>query len=329
MRYILCELLFKKKPILLGNWINKVLYLFMFLFVFSSAKSQFRNDFFENDDYLFIDTAMSNDYYYDKLNRLNSQTNISLDYSKKVCLYIDAYMQRHKTKTRNILGRSELFFPVFEEYLNLYKLPEELKYIAVIESALKTRATSKSGARGLWQFMYSTARMFDLKITDYVDERYDYEKSTDAACRYLKYLYSIFGDWHLVIAAYNCGQGTVSKAIVKAGGRRDFKSISSFLPQETRNYLPAFIAANFVFAYYKEYNLRPINDNARYKFQLQEVVVENQLSLKYMASCLMIDYNLLKELNPIYEKYFIPKSETPARINIPKNKINDFEKFKF
>lgn len=308
------------------KWIS--VFVFIFLLIDSKAINSFPNNLLHEFNYPIKEGDRVNDFYYNKLLRINSNSTISLDYNKKVCLYIDAYLLKHKEKTRGILGRSKVYFPIFEEYLEIYKLPEQLKYIAVIESALEIRATSKSGARGLWQFMYSTGRMLNLKINKYVDERYDTEKSTDAACRYLAYLYSIFGEWQLVLAAYNCGPTAVQLAIDRAGGSTSFWDIAEYLPEQTRNYLPAFIAVNFVFEYYADYGIDPNTDNLTYKFQSQAVVVNKELSLKYIAKCLEIDYDLLKNINPIYEQYYIPKTEIPAVINIPIYKVNDFVKYK-
>ena len=176
----------------------------------------------------------SKDEIVKSIDKLNRQTPMSLVYNESVQAYIDVYTIKRRSHLSSILAKSELYFPLFEEYLDRYNLPLELKYLAVVESALDPRATSKSGARGLWQFLFHASRLFNLKIDSYIDERCDPVKSTDAACRYLKYLYENLNDWNLVLAAYNGGIAQVQNAIEKSGGSRDYWEIRAHLPTETQ-----------------------------------------------------------------------------------------------
>ncbi|WP_372640455.1 transglycosylase SLT domain-containing protein [Ancylomarina sp.] len=274
-----------------------------------------------NDDVL--ETSMvpvfTNEDYSWRIEKLNEASPVQLDFNDIVKRYIDVYSVRHRDKTARILGLSEIYFPIFEEYLDKYDLPLELKYIAVIESALNPKAKSRSGATGLWQFMYHASRMFDLKISSYVDERMDPVKSTDAACKYLQYLYRIFGDWQLAIAAYNGGPGVVRDAIKASGGKTNFWEISAFLPDQTRTYVPAFIAVNYVMNYNQEHNIVPENMKFSY-LKLSDVTVKEPLSLRAVSEELDISIADLRRLNPIYKLDFIPNSELPAKLTLPVDK---------
>ena len=176
---------------------------------------------------------------------------ISLPFNENVKNYIILYSEKMPSRMGRVLGLSNYYFPIFEDILNRYDLPEELKYMAVVESMLNPTATSHAGAKGIWQFIYSTAKSYGLEINSYVDERMDVEKSMDAAARYLRDAYRIFGDWALAISSYNCGAGNVSKAIRRAGGSKDYWSIYRYLPRETRGYVPAFVGAMYAMTYSK------------------------------------------------------------------------------
>ena len=184
---------------------------------------------------------------------------IDMPYNEVVRKFIDQYSGRLRRSVSLMLGASNFYFPIFEEALETYQIPLELRYLPIIESALNPGATSRVGAAGLWQFMLATGRQYGLEVTSLIDERRDPIKSSYAAARYLKDLYDIFGDWTLVIASYNCGPQNVSKAIKRAGGAKDYWTIYPYLPSETRGYVPAFIAANYIMNYYCEHNICPVN----------------------------------------------------------------------
>ncbi|MFA8435717.1 MAG: transglycosylase SLT domain-containing protein [Marinifilaceae bacterium] len=268
----------------------------------------------------------SDSVYAMRLRKLDVQSPIKLDFKPIVRNYIEAYMVRNREKTARIHGRSELYFPLFEEYLDRYNLPLELKYLSVIESALDPKAKSRSGALGLWQFMYNASKMFDLRITSYIDERMDPARATEAACKYFQYLYRIFGDWQLAIAAYNGGPGVVRDAIQKAGGKTDFWAISPYLPDQTRKYVPAFIAANYVMNYPRQHNLIPEKVKFSYH-RVDAVQVDKELSFEKVSEVLQVPIDVIRELNPIYKRDFIPESELPARFTLPVEKVGEFIDF--
>ena len=267
--------------------------------------------------------VFSDEIYQKRLKELDNNTPIELDYKPVVRRFIEAYAVRHREKSGKIIERSELYFPIFEECLDKYDLPLELKYLAVIESALDPKARSRSGAIGLWQFMYNSCKMFDLKVTSYVDERMDPEKSTEAACKYLQYLHRIFGDWQLAIAAYNGGPGVVREAIQRSGGKTDFWEISPYLPQQTRNYVPIFIAANYILNYSREHNIVAKQNPYPY-FRVSPVKVKKSVSLKHVASVLNVPIDEVQKLNPIYKRDIIPNGELPAQLILPIEKIGLF-----
>ncbi|PCH71072.1 MAG: lytic transglycosylase [Bacteroidales bacterium] len=267
--------------------------------------------------------VFSDEVYQERLDKLNTQSPIHLDFKPIVRRYIDAYAIRHREKTAKIIERSELYFPLFEEYLDKYQLPLELKYLSVIESALDPKARSRSGATGLWQFMFNASKMFDLRITSYIDERMDPEKSTEAACKYLQYLYRIFGDWQLALAAYNGGPGIVREAIQRSGGKTDFWAISPYLPAQTRNYVPAFIAVNYVMNYSLEHNIVPLKNEYPY-FRISPVTINKPISFQHVAEVLELSVDAVRELNPIYKSDLIPLCELPAKLVLPIEKVGQF-----
>ena len=259
------------------------------------------------------------------ISKLNEQTVVDLYYDKAVKSYIDVYALKRRAHTSTIMARAEYYFPMFEKMLHKYNLPEELKYVAIIESALKTTARSKSEAMGLWQLMYHSAKMFDLKINSYVDERFDPIKSTEAACKYLKYLYRVLGDWQLAIAAYNGGPGVVRNAIIRSGGKTKFREIQKYLPSQTRKYVPTFIAAMYVFNNYKEHNLRKSFKHIPF-YNTDTVMVKKPVYFSQIAKTLDINIRKLSSLNPQFTKKYIPKSYTPCCLVLPINKIEGFIK---
>jgi len=231
-------------------------------------------------------------------------TVIPMPYNKTIRQFIDMYNVKKRKQVAVMLGVSNYYFPLFEQALEKYHMPNELKYLAVIESALNPNAGSWVGATGLWQFMFGTGKMYGLEINSLIDERRDPIKSTDAAVRYLRDLYGIFGDWHLAIAAYNCGPGNVNKAIRRSGGKRDYWDIYYYLPRETRGYVPLFIAANYVMTYNREHLLCPVQ--TEYPLHTDTIVLSNKMHFDQISAVIGISKEVLEKLNPQYRKNIIP-----------------------
>ncbi len=260
-----------------------------------------------------------------RLNMLDAQSPFDLGYIEEVQPYIDLYAYKRRVLVERMLGLSELYYPLFEEQLDKYNLPLELKHLAVIESALNANATSSAGARGLWQFMYGTGKMYDLEITSYVDERCDPYKSTEAACQFLQYLYGIYGDWQIVLAAYNAGPGNINKAIRKAGGgKKTYWEIRPFLPRETQAYVPAFIAAAYIMTYHQEHNLYAIAPRATF-YDVDSVNVKQELTFAQVEAILGIPYDQLVFLNPMFKMGVIPVSTgEPFHLILPVEQVGNF-----
>jgi membrane-bound lytic murein transglycosylase D len=258
------------------------------------------------------------------INRLDEmQSAIQLSYNKIVRNYIELYTVRRRAQMSSMLGLAEYYFPIFEELLDAYELPLELKYLPVIESALNPRAFSRAGACGLWQFMYGTGRMYKLSINSYVDERRDPIRSSHAAVKFLKDMYKIYGDWILVIAAYNCGPGNVNKAIRRSGGKKNYWDIYYRLPKETRGYVPAFIAAMYAFNYHKEHNIIPVKSD--FPIMCDTVMLINKVHFKQISHILNIPIAQLRDLNPQYRRDIVPASKVkPLALNLPYNYVGDF-----
>ena len=257
------------------------------------------------------------------IRRLQNLPNvIEMPYNSVVRKCIDQYTQRLRRSVAMMLGASNFYIPIFEDALEAYQLPMELKYLPVIESALNPGATSRAGAGGLWQFMPTTGKRYDLEITSLIDERRDPVKSSYAAARMLKSLYEIFGDWTLVIASYNCGPGNVSKAIKRAGGERDYWKIYSYLPQETQGYVPAFIAANYVMNYYCEHNICPAA--TRLPMGTDTIVVTRDVYMEQISDVCHISLEELKALNPQYRTSKIPGAAHPCILRMPLDMIHTF-----
>lgn len=236
---------------------------------------------------------------------LNAETPIELTYNKEVKSFINLYANKRRMLTEKVLGLSEIYFPMFEEILDRYDMPLELKYLAIVESALNPRAGSNKGAKGLWQFMYGTGKVYGLKVTSLVDDRYDPYKSTVAACEHLQDLYGIYGDWSLAMAAYNSGAGNVNRAIRRAGGIKNYWAVWPFLPRETRGYVPAFIAVTYIMNYPTEHNLYPMRPSMFF-FNIDTVYVKDVLAFDQLNEFLHIPMEEIKFLNPQYKKNIIP-----------------------
>ncbi|MFW6289533.1 MAG: transglycosylase SLT domain-containing protein [Mariniphaga sp.] len=253
----------------------------------------------------------------------NIQEVIPLSYNKTVKNIIRFYTERRRDQVEMMLGLSAYYFPIFEEVLDRYEMPLELKYLPVIESALNPRATSPVGANGLWQFMYGTGKQMGLEISSFIDERRDPMKATDAAIRYLNYLYNIYDDWYLAIAAYNCGPGNVNRAIRRSGNRRNYWEIYYRLPRETRGYVPAFIAAAYIMNYYRDHNLIP--QMPEIPFQTDTMFVHDYLHFNQLAENLDMEKEQIQALNPMYRRDVVPaKAEKPYPLTLPHDKILEF-----
>lgn len=249
-------------------------------------------------------------------------TVIEMPYNNVVQSFIDRYSGRLRRSVSIMLGQQNFYMPIFEQALETYGLPLELKYLPVIESALKPNAVSRVGATGLWQFMLATGRQYGLQVTSLVDERRDPIKSTYAAVRYLRDLYKIFGDWHLVIAAYNCGPENVNKAVHRAGGVKDYWHIYPYLPAETRGYVPAFIAANYIMNYYCEHNICPMLTNLPAK--TDTLVLNRDVHFEQISDVLGVDVKLVEELNPQYRRNIVNGNNRPSILRLPMNFVTQF-----
>ncbi|MGD1848165.1 MAG: LysM peptidoglycan-binding domain-containing protein [Salibacteraceae bacterium] len=258
-----------------------------------------------------------------RLAELNEETPFNLVYNNSVRGFIRLYANRRRNLTARMMGLSEQYFPMFEETLDRYNLPLEFKYLAMVESALNPVARSRSGAVGLWQFMYGTGRMYGLGVTSYYDERQDPYLSTEAACQYFEFLYGMYGNWDLVLAAYNCGPGNVNRAIRRSGGKRNYWDLWPYLPRETRGYVPAFIAVNYVMAYATEHNIRPIAPQVTYA-AVDTVQVTDRISFALLSEKLDISKEELELLNPAYRRGVLPKSKTTRTLVLPREKIGLF-----
>lgn len=247
---------------------------------------------------------------------------IEMPYNPVVRKFIDQYTGRLRRSVAMFLGASNFYMPIFEDALEAYQLPLELKYLPIIESALNPGATSKAGAGGLWQFMPTTGKRYGLDITSLIDDRRDPVKASYAAARMLRSLYEIFGDWTLVIASYNCGPGNVSKAIKRAGGEKDYWKIYPYLPSETRGYVPAFIAANYVMNYYCEHNICPAS--TRLPMGTDTIVVSRDVYMEQISDVCGISMEELKALNPQYRTTKIPGNASPCNLRMPMEAIHKF-----
>ncbi len=261
----------------------------------------------------------SNDYK-DKVMSLPSQ--LELRYNDQVKEQIEFFVEKNRSLSNTLLGRATMYFPMIELKLSAHSLPDELKYLPVIEAGLIPYLTSSAGASGLWQFMKPTAQQLGLKITNTIDERRDAQKSTEAACIYLKKLFSIYKDWTLVLAAYNCGDGVVNNALRKSNSR-SYWDIQQYLPRQTQEFVPKFIAASYMMNYYYEHNLAPIPMNDEYLYT-GVIRVYEKIDLEKIASEYQIDFEVIKRLNAVFVKGFIPKSDGEYELHLPESKIYVF-----
>lgn len=267
-----------------------------------------------------FESSVPDSVYMSRLKDMNSF--ITLPYNEIVKNYIILYAEKMGERFENMLGLCSYYMPIFQETFDRYNLPEELKAMAIIESALNPRAESRAGAKGMWQFMYGTAKQYGLHIDSFVDERMDPVKSADAAARYLRDAYDIFGDWNLAIASYNCGAGNVNRAIRRSGGSRAFWDIWPFLPRETRGYGPAFVGALYAMKYYKEHGMRPAA--VELPVHVDTFKINKMLHLRQVSEMTGAPLEQLKNLNPQYKHEIIPGNEREYILRIPYNYTNAF-----
>lgn len=292
------------------------------LFTLWHSNSQTRDEYIDeyNLDSVRFQSNVPDEVYIERLKRMGSF--ITLPYNDIVKNYIILYSEKMPTKMSQMLGLCKYYMPIFEETLNRHGMPEELKAMAIIESALNPRATSRVGAKGLWQFMYATAKMYGLQIDSFVDERTDPVKSSEAAAKYMKDAYRIFGDWNLAIASYNCGAGNVNKAIRRSGGSREFWDIYPYLPRETRGYVPAFVGALYTMTYYKEHGIRP--EAIDMPTAVDTFKINKMLHLKQVSDLTGAPLEELKELNPQYTHQIIPGDSKEYILKLPYKYSNSF-----
>lgn len=275
-------------------------------------------DYNKDDVPIFSDSVLSF-----RLELLNEKTPFELTYNRHVKNQIDIYSKRYRRHVATMLGKANYYFPLFEEILDQYDLPLEFKYLAVVESALKPHARSRSAATGLWQFMYTTGKIYDLNVTSYTDDRSDPIKSTIAACEYFTFLYKMFNDWELVLAAYNGGPGYISRAMAKYGVD-NYWSLRPFLRRETQNYVPKFIAVNYIMNYSSEHNIFPIEYSYTQAFT-DTITVSQSISFDFLQDILNVEIEVLRELNPTYKRDLIsvPKNKK-ALLTLPVDKMSLF-----
>ena len=267
-----------------------------------------------------VNPTYTKEEYINRLSRL--PTVMEMAYNEVVQKFIDRYSGRLRHSISYMLGASNFYIPIFEEALEVYQLPLELKYLPIIESVLNPKAVSRAGATGLWQFMIGTGKQYGLKVNSHVDERRDPVKSSMAAARYLRDLYKVFGDWNLVIAAYNCGPENINKAIHRAKGEKDYWRIYPYLPKETRGYVPAFIAANYIMTYYSQHNICPMT--TRLPAKADTVMVSKNVHLEQVAEVVGINIDLLRSLNPMYRRDVIPGASEPLPLRLPLTEVGKF-----
>lgn len=271
-----------------------------------------------------VDVDLPTEVLKKRLEHLNSKTPFNVEYNPSLERIIKSYLKNRQESLANLMGKAQYYFPMFEEHLDKYDLPLEIKYLAIVESALRPRARSRVGASGLWQFMYYTGKQFGLNVSSYVDERHDPLRATEAACKYLSNLYGIFGDWDLALAAYNSGPGNVSKAIRRSGGSKNYWNIRHYLPRETAGYLPAFYATYYILEYSKEHNI-PMGKTYIKNFETDTVHVKRQLTFEQINKVLNTDDELLEFLNPQYKLNIIPYVKgKDYTLRLPKDLLGKF-----
>lgn len=259
-----------------------------------------------------------------RLKLLNEKSVFNIEHNPALENTIKSYLKNRKKSYERLMALSEYYFPLFEEKLAKYNIPLELKYLAIVESALNPRAVSRMGAGGLWQFMLPTGRAFNLNVDSYVDERYDPIKATEAACQYLSSLHAMYGDWDLALAAYNAGPGNVNKAIRRSGGMKNYWNIRKNLPRETQGYVPAFFATMYVFEYHKEYSIVPKKATVK-RIETDTIHLKRKISFEQISDLVDISVDEIRFMNPSYKLDIIPySSEKPNYVRLPIDRVGLF-----
>ncbi len=289
-----------------------------------------KTNFLGTNDYLDTSVAWNSEFVIlndtlirQKLDALDQQTPFALSYNGRVKAFINLYGNKKRLLSSKALGLQEYYFPMMEEILDRYDMPYEMKYLAIVESALNPTANSRAGAKGLWQFMYATGKMYGLKVTSYTDDRFDPYKSTEAACKYLSYLNKYYDDWTLALAAYNCGPGNVNKAIRRSGGKKGYWEIYPHLPRETRGYVPAFIAVNYVLSYPNDFNIKAIKPPTTH-FDNDTIHIKGPITFSLLASTLNLSLEQIEYLNPIYKLNMIPNDGKLHVLKLPNEHLGVF-----
>lgn len=267
-----------------------------------------------------VNVKVSDTVYAERLRSLPVIVNMPFNYTVKSC--IDRYATKNRSLVSYMLGMSEFYMPIIEEEIDRQGIPHELKYLPIIESALNPKAVSRANAKGLWQFIFPTAKLYGLRSNNYIDERFDPIKSTKAAVKYLGDLHKLFGKWDLAIAAYNCGPGNVKKAIVRSGGKTDFWEIYPWLPRETRGYLPMFIAANYIMTYHKEHGIVPMEPKT--PIATDTVHVNKNLHFRQIAEVCDADIDEIRALNPQYIKDIVPGENEHFVLRLSNDLVTQF-----
>jgi len=271
-----------------------------------------------------VDVELPTELLKQRLQAMNEKSPFGIEYNQGLENIIKSFLKNRKKSFSRLMALSEYYFPIFEEAFAKQNVPLEIKYLAVVESALNPKAVSKMGATGLWQFMYGTGKQYDLKIDSYIDERSDALKATAAASEYMTKMYSVFGDWELVLASYNSGPGNVTKAIRRSGGKTKYWDIRNYLPRETQGYVPAFLATMYLFEYHKEHGINP--ERAVIKnFETDTVRIKNQMTFKQIADLLDMPQSQIELLNPCYKLKVVPFYQNEQHfLRLPKDKIATF-----
>uniref|UniRef100_UPI00404970C9 LysM peptidoglycan-binding domain-containing protein n=1 Tax=Flavobacterium sp. TaxID=239 RepID=UPI00404970C9 len=264
---------------------------------------------------------LSTDLLKERLQYLDNKSAFNISYNPNLEKSIKYYLKNRKKSFERLIGMAEYYFPIFEESLAKYNVPLEIKYLAVVESALNPKAVSRMGATGLWQFMYATGKQYKLDINTFVDERSDLLKSTEAACQYMVNMYKIFGDWDMVLASYNAGPGNVSKAIRRSGGKQNYWNIRPYLPRETQGYVPAFLATMYVYEFHKEHGFEP--QKFQYNPMLTDtIMVKDKITFKQLSDLLDVSLEELQFLNPSYKRDYVPfQNDKQHFLRLPLDKI--------